>query len=70
MKIHSHLQVAAQAEEAAIWQRTRARQPMLNVSLDELSAMLSIEELEDDGDLGNFEEDEQAQYQEFLQVSF
>ncbi|KAK9796690.1 hypothetical protein WJX73_000725 [Symbiochloris irregularis] len=58
-------QVAAEAEEAAIWQRTRARQPMLDVSLDQLSAMLSIDE---EGELGVLEEDEEEQYQEFLQA--
>ena len=43
-------------EQEAIYQRTRARCPLDDISLEELEAMLTIED------------DEDMQYEEFLQV--
>lgn len=55
---------AGQHAQQAIWQRTRARQPMNAVSLDELSAMLHVD---DEVELFPGEEEDE-QYQEFLKV--
>lgn len=56
--------MSALQQEDAIWQRTRARHPMNDMTLDELSAMLTME---DEPELPLMEEEE-FHYQEFLQV--
>lgn len=54
-----------EAGDAAIWRRTRARQPLEHVSLEELEALLG--ECDDD-ELWPALEDEDAAYQQFLAV--
>lgn len=48
-------------DDAPIWQRTRARKPLNDVTLEELEALLQDEKIGGDG------EDDDA-YQDFLRV--